>query len=205
MTEKSEQSVPEVARKLYDLLEHLESADRQKAIAGAMAMLGETQAPPTALGGEPEAVGGSGGSANPGVGGTGQMGVRQFFDSKDPRTKGEELAVAARYRELSEDVHEHTRDDLESAIKTARRDPPTNYTRDMTRAKEIGLFNRGEENKLSAYGQKYVDTLPDRQTAKTIRPPRTSRGGGKKKATSRNKATSKKKAASKKKASSDTG
>lgn len=38
----SDYSIPEIARKLYDLLEPLESEDRMKAVTGCMAMLGET-------------------------------------------------------------------------------------------------------------------------------------------------------------------
>lgn len=161
------ESIAAVMTKLYDILVPLESAERQRAITAALTLLGETEvstiAPPAAGGdSEPQCVGG-----------TDEMGdAKSFFDAKEPRSKMEELAVAAAFREQS-DNHEHSKSELEEVIKAARRNFDSgNFARDIANAKTKGLFNKGDGNRLSYYGQHYVDAMPDRAAVKAIRKPK---------------------------------
>lgn len=102
-----------------------------------------------------------------------------YFDAKDPRTKGEELAVAARYREEHESATTSTREELEKVIRAARRNFDSgNFKRDLDNARRKGLFNSGTGKQivLSHRGQRYADALPDRQAAKAA--PKPKRAGG---------------------------
>jgi hypothetical protein len=100
----------------------------------------------------------------------------EFFRKKDPRGLIEVLAVAARYRELHESAEAHTKDELEGVFRAARRNAPTNFSRDLMNAKQQQYFNSGREIVLSHYGQSYIDALPDREAAKAI--PRPKKRGG---------------------------
>lgn len=115
----------------------------------------------------------------------GRQTVQSYFAAKNPRTKGEELAAAARYRELNEGAESSTRADLERVIKNARRNfDAGNFRRDLENARTSGLFTRGSGKDsiiLSTYGQSYVDALPDRAVAKQFaRPKRGGRKSGRK-------------------------
>ena len=94
---------------------------------------------------------------------------------KDPQNKGEILAVAARYRELSgEDGH--SKADLKIVITEAGRNfDDANFARDLNNAKrQAGFFNlgTGRNSRLSYYGKHYVDALPDRQAATALKRPK---------------------------------
>lgn len=90
-----------------------------------------------------------------------------FFEEKQPKSKIEELAVAARFLELSTDNHSITKSDFEDAIVNSRRNfDSNNFRRDIGNAKFKGLFTKTRDKgvfTLSHYGQKYVDTLPNRE------------------------------------------
>lgn len=162
--------VMEATTKLVALLETLELDDRNKAIQAAFVLLGMT-----------------GSAATPALQATpgqslpskqlppGAVTEREFFEAKLPESKGEELAVAAKYRELYADATSSTKDELQDVIKKARRNFDTkNYARDIDNARTKGLFNRGNgtDAVLSHYGQNYVDALPDRDAVKALRRPK---------------------------------
>jgi hypothetical protein len=99
--------------------------------------------------------------------------AKQFFPSKQPQTKIEELAVAARFRELHHDAQVHEKRDFQAVFKTARRNfDSQNFSFDIANAKQAGLFTRGNEITLAHYGQNYVDALPDREAVKRLRKPK---------------------------------
>lgn len=159
----------ETTVKIHSLLKEFdEPADRQKVIAAALTLLGDVFSPPApgrAVGTGP-GLGGRNGTAG------GTLDPIQFFEQKDPRNKIEELAVAARFRELTENAVSHTKDQLGSVIKNARRNfDVRNFARDMGNAKTAKMFNLGPENALSYAGQKYVDALPNRELAAAARKP----------------------------------
>lgn len=170
----AKKNVADVATKVYNLLEPLEPEDRQRAIAAALTLLG---APTTAasLGSMP-ALGGPG-SGMMIAAGT----AAAFFSHKQPNSKIEELAVAARHRE-AQGANMHTKDELHQVFKDARRNFDTkNFKRDLNNAKLKGLFTRGKDITLAYYGQQYVDALPDREAVKALKSPkRAKRGAGKK-------------------------
>lgn len=183
MAARTRQSVAQIAQQIYDLLEPLESDERQRVIAGTMAMLGESQTPTGSAGGSSGGENFSSGDPDGRRSNDGEFSnIREFFDHKAPQTKIEQLAVIARYREQYEDKHEHTKDDFATGFKDARRNfDSKNYPRDMENAKVKGLFNRGSENTLAYYGQEYVDALPDRDAVNALKPPRIGAGGLRKK------------------------
>ena len=97
-----------------------------------------------------------------------------FLDYKSPKNKVEQFAVIARFRELKEGTKSSIRDDFE-AICTAcgidfERDK---FSDDMKHGREAGLFSpagsMADGFPLSAFGQKYVDLLPDRDAIKALR------------------------------------
>ncbi len=109
----------------------------------------------------------------------GASSAQAYFDEKSPENKGEELAVAARYREENAGVSATTKDEFRSVLKEARRNfDDRNFKRDLDNARVKGLFNRGagkEGAVLSYFGQKYVDALPDRVAVKALGKPKGAR------------------------------
>ena len=98
----------------------------------------------------------------------------EFLDYKSPKNKVEQFAVVARFRELKEGTKSSIRDDFEAIFKACRinfeRDK---FSDDMKHGKEAGLFSitgsMADGFTLSAFGQKYVDLLPDRDAIKALR------------------------------------
>lgn len=101
----------------------------------------------------------------------------KFFEQKNPQSKGEELAVSARFRELSLNQDTHSREDFIQVFKLARRYfDSNNFKRDMDNAQRksklfLPSLARGTYQ-LSAFGQKYVDTLPTRELLGELKIPR---------------------------------
>lgn len=183
---KDKEGIASVTQKLFDLLEPLQSTERHRAVTAVLTLLGESAVSNIRAG-----VGSGHGDGGSGSGGEGEEDTpQQFFHEKDPRNKVEELAVAARYREIYKNTHAHQKHDLKKVISEARRNfDDSHFPRDLDNAKTKGLFTKGKENTLAYYGQQYVDKLPDREAAKKIRKPkRTS-----KKATTKKPASKKKK------------
>jgi hypothetical protein len=149
---------------VHALLKNLESAERQRVIQAALTLLGDAYIPPTGAGnGHGGGVAGAGGHQR-GAGAVGS--AQQFFELKQPKNKVEELAVAAGYREQSQGLEAHTKEDFAAVIKAARRNfDARNFRRDLSNAKTSGYFNLGSDNSLSYQGQKFVDALPDRDQA----------------------------------------
>lgn len=169
-------------QKLHKLLKGTSPEDRQKIIAAVLTLFGDAPLP---VGGASNSGtgGAAGGAAQHGAGGAaGKPGARQFFQTKSPKKKVEELAVAAYYHEQYENgVAGTTRDDFERIYKDARRTfDKVHYNRDLGNAKTAKLFNTGTDNLLSHYGQDVVDALPDRAAVKAI--PRPGKVSKKKKA-----------------------
>ena len=118
----SSKNIAGVTQQMFDLLDPLESGDPQRIISAVMTLLGEQGA---------QGIGSHGPGPNRetltqtekgSTGGSGSaIGAQVYFDSKEPHSKQEELAVAARYRELHEDSTTHTRQELQKVITTARR------------------------------------------------------------------------------------
>lgn len=175
---KVKEGIASVTQKVFDLLEPFESAERRRVVAAVLTLLGESAVSNIGVGGGAgQGDGGNGeGGAGQGDGDNGGGGActpQQFFNEKDPQTKGEELAVAARYREQHKNFNTHQKDDLRNVIREARRNFDDNhFRRDLGNAKTKGLFNKGKENTLAYYGQHYVDALPDRVAARKIRKPK---------------------------------
>lgn len=166
--------VLEVTKKLVALLDPLESGDRQRALQAAFVLLDiapnapifngtqSVQVTTQANGPKPTAMGGN-------------VSERSFFEEKQPESKGEELAVAARYREAYGGATSSTKDELREVFKSARRNfDANNYNRDIGNARTKGLFNKGSgaDTVLSHYGQNYVDALPDREMVNALKKPK---------------------------------
>lgn len=167
-----EPTLADITSQLYAVLEPLEPDDRHKAITAVLTLLGQ---PSPGVGSAPHVTAGddTSGSVASVSGNVAGLGAKRFFDEKDPRNKGEELVVAARYRELHEDAHDHSKNDFKEIVAAARRNfDDHNFTRDLNNAKIKGLFNKGPGHTVSYFGQQYVDTLPDREGLKKLRKPK---------------------------------
>jgi hypothetical protein len=162
----------DIVPKIVSLLETLESVDRQRVITAVLTLLGESvqtlSVQPLLTHGFPAKPLNSD-----------QASEKKFFDIKQPSAKIEEIAVAARYREESEQATSSTKADLQKVFRSARRNFDShNFHRDMANARTAGLFNRdtGKDSfELSHYGQSFVDALPDRTALKQLRRPKRAR------------------------------
>jgi hypothetical protein len=110
--------------------------------------------------------------------------AKAYFDKKRPRSKLEELAVAARFREETASADSSTQEELKTVFLAARRTfDAHNFRRDLDNARTKGLFMRGTGRnlvQLSSYGQSLADALPDRQELKNLVPPKGSKKARKK-------------------------
>lgn len=172
----SKVNVAEVAGKLFALLEPLQSDERHRVIDATLVLLGESHGPAKGEHLHKQPVAGNGGVPVPAASAAASSSV-EFFAQKDPRSRVEEFAVAARHREIHEHAAVHTKADLRAALISARRNfDERNFLRDFDKAQAKGFFNRGHEQRghytLAYYGQQYVDALPDRSRAKSLRKPR---------------------------------
>lgn len=169
-------SISETATKLLALLEPLPAEDRRRVVDGVLVLLGEPV----------HHAAGAATLRKPPHADTGLGTAKEFFDLKQPNSKIEELAVAARFRELTADNESHAKADFEAVFKAARRNfDSVHFNRDLDNAKTKGFFNKGSGKDaavLAYYGQNYVDALPDREALKEVRAPKGSgaRRGAKK-------------------------
>lgn len=175
-------SVAQLPAKLYGLLSGLSSEDRARAIQATLILFGEEAPTAPLVGGTP--------LPRPRTSGAAPTDPAAYLDEKAPTNKGETLAVAARFRELSQKEETHSKADLKTVITRARRNfDDSNFARDINNAKrQAGFFNLGtgrDAVKLSYYGQQFVDALPDREAASKLLKPKV--GGSRK----RNKAVQK--------------
>lgn len=179
-------SIGTVTDQVYRLLVPVAEEERDKVINAVMALLGcdaRGRNGPTEQRLEQRA-----GVDNVGMNGSRlTTSAQEYFDAKLPTTKGETLAVAARFVEESEHIEAATKDHLKRIIKAARRNfDDAKFTFDIANARNSGLFNKGSADDgytLSYYGQRYVDALPDRERVRKLSRPRTRSRGNSRKAT----------------------
>ena len=174
-------AIAQLPTKLYKLLSPLRPDERARVVQATMILFGEDAPAPLPASHDGLASRKDTPPSND---------AGAYFDEKEPKNKGETLAVAARFLEQTAHEETHSKADLKAVITSARRNfDDNNFARDMDNAKRhAGFFNLGtgrDASKLSYYGQQYVDALPDREAALKLRRPKV--GGGKKR-------TSKKKA-----------
>lgn len=170
-------NVATVTTEVYELLEKLESEERVKVVKAALTLLGDDTSLIAESGSKPGSTLNKGGSLE-------KQNEQEYFDQKDPKTKIEELAVAARFRELFQNMNTHEKKDLKDVTDNARWNfDSRNFKRDLENAKRRNFFTRGQNITLAHYGQKYIDALPDREAVKGLRKPRAQKKTSKKKAT----------------------
>jgi hypothetical protein len=175
----------DIVPKLVTLLGKLDPDDRVRAIQAALLTLGDS-AVPAGLGMGTGTGGNGGGGAGAGAGSVGgPMTPQAYFKAKKPSTKIEELAVAARYREEYANADTSSKAEIQGVVLKARLNfDASNFNRDINNAKRAKLFNFGggrDAHMLSAYGQDYVDALPNREAVKELSPVKR-RARGRKKA-----------------------
>lgn len=101
--------------------------------------------------------------------------AKGFFDLKSPQTKGEEFAVAAKFRLDNNLGDSHTKEDLKSIIKNQakRKFDDGNFNRDIDNAiRQSNFFMTSDKRGayiLSVIGEKYIDALPNRSEAAKAR------------------------------------
>lgn len=152
-----QKNIANTSVELLKLLEPYSTEERQRIIQATVILLGDISIPIASNLKIPDSKAVSGKA-------------KEFFELKNPKNKGEELAVAARYREETLGAEEHSKADLKAIFAEARRNfDDKNFSRDIDNARrQAGLFNLGtgrDANKLSYQGQQFVDALPDRDVA----------------------------------------
>jgi hypothetical protein len=170
-------SPAELTSKIVALLDKAESKDRRRIISAAMILLGEKPSDESELGSAPDKADVSDTRRD----GRQAKDAAGYFNEKDPTSKIEELAVAARFRETTLRAQTHSKQELEAVFKNARRNfDSKNFGRDTINAKTKGFFNKGGDRgllTLAYYGQQFVDALPERDEVKKMRRPK---GAGRK-------------------------
>lgn len=166
----------EISKNLYDLLSSLEQEDRQRVITSVLALFGDTAVAQVSIKNNSHALA-SFNSHGPGTPSSSEIGTaKDYFAQKDPSNRGEMLAVAARYLELTTSKEVMNKNDIEQVFKDSRRNfDGKNFSRDMRNAVHNAKFflsgGERETYKLSFYGQEYVDALPDKDLARDIKKP----------------------------------
>lgn len=173
MTKKN---IAQISASLFDLLKDLDAQERQRAVTATMMLFGENIAP-TNTSGTTTTNGNVNLRNNTNTKENADVTPKSYIDEKEPKNKGEALAVAARYRELYQKAETHTKAEIKEILTSARRNfDERNYQRDIKNAiHQAGYFNKNTDkgsDTLSYYGQNYVDALPDRETAKKISKPK---------------------------------
>ncbi len=159
------QSITEASATLYTLLEPFTTEERQRIVKATLMLLGEEA---IQLDKSEES-----GNNLPKIGE-----ASEYFEHKNPQTKGEELAVAARFLELKDNAVSSKREDLESVFNDARINFDGKRFKDniVNAMKTARFFNTGGTKAtgytLSLYGQNYVDVLPNREAAKALQKPK---------------------------------
>ncbi len=167
-------TIARLPEQLYKLLSPFSSEERKRVIDATLILLGDK---PTVIG-QVEIAGHQGTTENQAPSDIGEAG--KFFALKEPRNKGEQLSVAARYRELTGSGIEHSKEELQQVFDSAHLNfDEHNFKRDMDNARrQAGLFLKGGakgSDKLSYYGKQFVDALPDREAIKKLKKPKSSR------------------------------
>lgn len=177
-------SSSEALSKIIELLHPLEEGERTRVVRAVRTFFGEASEDGGPEKGARDRAAASGNvlDRQPPRGPTG--GAKAYFDQKQPKSKIEELAVAARFREEAESADSSTLEELRVVFGNARRTfDAHNFRRDLDNARTKGLFMRGTGRnsvQLSSYGQSLIDTLPNREKVKDIARPKKSRKTGKK-------------------------
>jgi hypothetical protein len=159
-------SVGDLASQIYSLLEELTAEERSRVLAATSMLFGDqvSLSQPTA---QKSSFAEVGQRANQ-VGG-----VKEYFEDKQPKSKIEEMVIAARYRELN-GFESNSKEDFKNVMQEGRRYfDSANFARDMDNAtRRSGFFLPGMPRgvfQLSVYGQKFADILPNREDLKSIK------------------------------------
>ncbi|TET38304.1 MAG: hypothetical protein E3J72_03580 [Planctomycetota bacterium] len=168
------EKIVDLVAMIYKLLKNRTPEDRSKIITAALALCGDSASPFSPAPAE---------GIQPPSGK--KMKAADYFEEKDPKDKGEQLAVAARFLELSESKEHLERADFKRVFDSARINfNDDRFARDISnstiRAKFFLSGGKKKQYKLSLYGQKFVDTLPNHAEAKKIKRPKDGRKIGKK-------------------------
>lgn len=158
MAAKSPSPVDAV-RAIYEALEPLDDASRQRAIASAMSLLGmgAASAPAGATGSLPDAPA----EATPPSQTTQfdrPIGLVELIQERQPVTNAQRIALFAFYRERAEGLPRFSRHDLEGYFPEARVPPPANYDRDFNNAVSQGWIHEdGDQSYLTTKGIEAVE------------------------------------------------
>lgn len=174
----SKLSSTDALSKIIEQLQHLDEGERARVIRAVRTFFGDEggNVGDGKRGREPND---SGGTDEHQARKVQERGAKAYFDQKQPKSKLEELAVAARFREETERADVSTQEEIKAVFGGARRTfDAHNFRRDLDNARTKGLFMRGTGRnsvQLSSYGQSLVDALPDRQKVKDLTPPKGSK------------------------------
>lgn len=161
-------NIIDVAGKIHALLADLTPDERVRVVQSALVLFGDS-APPI-----PTPPDDATGQSKPPD--DTNSNAKDYFTQKNPRNKGESLAVAARYLERHEKKDGCTREEMKKCFADGRRNfDGRSFARDIRNAThQAGLFNTGTKKgqyHLSYFGQEYIDALPDLDAVKKLRKP----------------------------------
>lgn len=177
-------NIGQLASEIYALLEGQEKEESIKILSSVSTLLGIGTIPPTSglnSNGTPDTSMSNNQNTQTHI-----KNAKAFFDLKDPKTKGEEFAVAAKYRAEHGLGESHTKEDFKTIIKTQakRKFDESNFARDIDNTIRQAKFFLKDDGKgqymLSDVGEKYVDALPDRSAAHALRKGKSGTKKGKK-------------------------
>lgn len=166
----------EVSKNLYDLLAVLDKEDRQRVLTSVLALFGDTAMAPISAKNNSQNFDFPNNNKIQTIFSDEIGTAKDFFAQKNPANRGEMLAVAARYLEVTTSKEVMNKSDIEQVFKDSRRNfDSKNFSRDMRNAVHNAKFflsgGERETYKLSFYGQEYVDALPDKDMAREIKKP----------------------------------
>ena len=192
----TKQDIGDLPGKLYQLLKHLDPKDRDKVIRATIILFGDhiRERNPTA----PDYINSTTISEardkrEPQFTARADISPKQFLLEKEPRTDVERVACLAYYLSHYRDTRYFKTIDISKLNTEAAQIKFSNTAFAVNNASRRGFITSGGkgQKQLSALGEKFVDSLPNRELAKKVLDRLKSRG--QKKRTKKKKSKSKKK------------
>lgn len=138
-------------RAIYEALEPLDEASRERAVTSAMSLLGMTTASSDTgrLAGRSASASDVETPPSPTAQFERPVGLVELVQEKQPVTNAQRIALLALYRERAEGKPRFSRHDLKGYFSEARVQPPANYDRDFNNAVSEGWIHEdGDQSYL---------------------------------------------------------
>jgi len=143
---------------VYDALEPLDNATRQKVLASVSALLGTPRSEVTQPSvQQPEQVRAVGASRSQNF--DRPKSLVELMQEKQPKNNAQKIALFAYYRERVENKPRFAKSDLKTYFSTAKEKPAANYDRDFASAVKAGWIHEdGADSYLTSRGLEAVES-----------------------------------------------